>query len=85
MMGIPYEGRSEDLLVQGVIDLCFEEDEGLVLLDYKTDNVSKKGGAAVLKKRYGMQLDLYADALERASGKKVKEKLIYSFAIGRTV
>lgn len=85
MMGIPFENRSEDLLVQGVIDLCFEEEDGLVVLDYKTDKVSKKGGADVLKKRYGKQLELYAEAAGQAFGKPVKESVIYSFALNKTI
>lgn len=67
---------SEDLnLIQGVIDLFFEEDGELVLLDYKTDHVDER----TLAGRYKIQLDLYAGALSQITGKTVKEKLIYSF------
>ena len=85
MMGVDVDGRSEDLLVQGVMDLWFEESDGLVVVDYKTDKVSKRGGDKVLKKRYAKQLEIYADALSRATGKPVKECVIYSFGLGKEV
>lgn len=73
------EGASgETLLVQGIIDVWFEEEDGLVVLDYKTDRVQS---GKELKDRYRVQLDYYAQALERLTGKKVKEKIIYSFAL----
>lgn len=84
-MGTKVKGRSDELLVQGVIDLWFEEPDGLVVVDYKTDRVSKKTGEKVLKSRYLPQLKVYAEALEQATGKKVKECIIYSFALGRGV
>ncbi len=85
MMGVKAEGRSEDLLVQGVMDMWFEESDGLVVVDYKTDKVSRRGGDKVLKKRYAKQLEIYADALSRATGKPVKECVIYSFGMGKEV
>ena len=85
MMGIEIEGRSEDLLVQGVMDLWFEEDDGLVVVDYKTDKVNRRGGAKVLKDRYSKQLELYAQALSRAKNKPVKECVIYSFCLGKGI
>lgn len=84
VMGIPAsetdpEINSEQLvLVQGIIDLYFEEADGLVLLDYKTDSVRE---ARQLLDRYQTQMDLYARALAAATGKRVKEKLIYSFKL----
>lgn len=69
-------------LVQGVIDLYFEDEGKLYLVDYKTDRV-KNGpeGEQELKERYQIQLDLYAEALGKATGKKVAYKYIYSFAM----
>ena len=74
--------ETEEILVQGVIDVYFEEDGELVLLDYKTDRVSAEGE---LVKRYRTQLDYYAEALERLTHKKVKERLIYSFALEKII
>lgn len=70
---------TEDILVQGIIDVYFEEDGQLVVLDYKTDKVSE---SLELKEKYHAQLDYYAKALEQLLGKKVKEKIIYSFTLG---
>lgn len=72
----------ETIVVQGIIDAYFEEDGGIVLLDYKTDSVKD---ASELVKRYHVQLDKYADVLEQLTGMKVKEKVIYSFCLDTTV
>ena len=49
---------SERILIQGVIDVYFEEDDGVVLLDYKTDRIPKgEAGDKILIKRYKTQLD----------------------------
>ena len=68
----------ETILVQGIIDVYFEEEDGLVLLDYKTDRVNS---AEELKEKYHAQLDYYAQALEKLRDKPVKEKIIYSFGL----
>ena len=68
----------ECILVQGIIDVYFEEEGQLVVLDYKTDKVLC---ASELKERYSSQLKYYAEALEKLTGKKVKEKVIYSFGL----
>jgi ATP-dependent helicase/nuclease subunit A len=66
----------ERVLIQGIIDLWFEEEGEIVLVDYKTDKVTD---AKELVSRYGTQLELYGRALEQLTLKKVKERLIYSF------
>ncbi|MGN0335595.1 MAG: helicase-exonuclease AddAB subunit AddA [Lachnospiraceae bacterium] len=73
---------NQDILIQGVVDVYFEEDDGLVLADYKTDNIRS---AQELKNLYRKQLNLYAQALEQLTGKKVKERWIYSFTIGKEI
>ena len=74
----PSYPADETILVQGIIDAWFSEGEKLVLVDYKTDRVKEAGE---LEKRYGKQLMYYQQALERTTGKKVKEKIIYSLAL----
>lgn len=69
------EGRK--LLIQGVVDAYFEEADGLILVDYKTDYV-EKGGEAALYRKYAAQLNYYTEALEQLTGRKVKEKILYS-------
>lgn len=68
------------LLVQGIIDVWFEEEDGIVVLDYKTDKI---GRMEELREKYHRQLDYYAKALERLTGNRVKEKIIYSFTLGQ--
>ncbi len=90
MIGVPMremeEGIDSDeiVLVQGIIDLYMEEDDGIVLLDYKTDYV-EAGKEDVLVNRYKAQLLWYKRALEQMTGKKVKETLIYSFGVSKTL
>ena len=69
------------IMVQGIIDAFFCDGENIVLIDYKTDAVPS-GNGQELAKKYQAQLDQYAMALERLTGKKVSEKIIYSFTLG---
>lgn len=75
----------EPVLIQGVIDVCFEEDGKWVLLDYKTDAVRGNGGEDLLIQRYKVQLDYYQKALEQLTGKEVKERMIYSFGLNKEI
>lgn len=78
----PAWDQGEQILVQGIIDAFWEEADGLVLVDYKTDHV--KEGQELID-RYQRQMHYYCQALERAYGKKVKECYLYSFALGKAV
>lgn len=77
-------GAGEQLLLQGVIDCCIEENGRLVIIDYKTDRVS---GAALHERaeRYAGQLKAYALAAERMLGLPVKECMLYFLHTGETV
>lgn len=84
--GFPSE---ETVLIQGIIDVFFEEEDGFVVLDYKTDAVSSP---EELVERYGVQLACYSEALEQIFGypseggaKSVKERIIYSFKLGQEI
>ncbi len=77
--GFPEE---EMVLIQGIIDVFFEEDGHIVLLDYKTDSVKSE---KELTDRYKTQLDYYEEALARITDKPVSERLLYSFALQKTV
>lgn len=90
MLGIAAEeieevSESEEMvLIQGIIDAYFEEDGELVLVDYKTDYV-ERGQERSLAERYQVQLGYYARALEQLTGKRVREKIIYSFSLGEEI
>ncbi len=72
------------VLVQGIIDAYYETEEGIVLMDYKTDRL-EKGQEAVLVKRYGRQMELYAGALEQITGKPVARAVFYSFSLDKEI
>ena len=72
----------EKVILQGIIDAFIMEDDGIILVDYKTDRV--KDGKE-LRNRYQKQIDLYSEALEQILGKKVKRRVLYSFSLGEEV
>ena len=85
VIGIPARemevcSSDELVLIQGIIDAYMEEEDGLVLIDYKTDHVVR-GRESLLTERYGIQLEYYKRALEQMTGKKVTEKIIYSLTL----
>lgn len=83
----PFVMDYKGVLVQGIIDVFWLEEDRIVVLDYKTDRVKT---ADELKTRYETQLDLYADALTRIFSTKenkieLAEKLIYSFSLDEVI
>lgn len=76
------EDNVEKVILQGIIDAFIMEEEGIILVDYKTDRV--KDGEE-LRNRYQKQIDLYSKALEQILGKKVKRRVLYSFSLGEEV
>ncbi|GIN93216.1 ATP-dependent helicase/nuclease subunit A [Siminovitchia terrae] len=80
-----WDGEDESVIVQGMIDCIVLEEDGAILVDYKTDAITNRfpGGfdqaKKVLEKRYQMQVHLYGQAIEQIWKKKVKEKYLYFF------
>lgn len=74
----------ENVLIQGIIDCYFEEDDELVLIDYKTDYILE-GNLEDMVNKYRGQMALYKEALERITERKVKEIYIYSFELNKEV
>jgi ATP-dependent helicase/nuclease subunit A len=106
----------ETIILQGIIDCCFEEDGKMILIDYKTDYVSHRGsrgpgkhgdhpkpgdrsgkpgdrpdvwasdnGTEYIREKYRSQIEHYAAALERITGKEVAGKYLYLFHNGQTI
>ena len=79
-----FPGGGEDkILLQGIVDCFFEENGELVVIDFKTDYVT----ADTLEEKtnsYAPQIAWYSEALERITGKPVKERIIYFFALDAT-
>jgi ATP-dependent helicase/nuclease subunit A len=69
------------IIVQGIIDLLIKTPKGLVIVDYKTDNVSANE-APPRAELYRRQLDLYAQAAEAIIGIKVHSKWLYFLTPG---
>lgn len=67
--------KDEKILLQGTIDCFFEEEDGLVLLDYKTDDIPEESAKEAAEK-YRIQIECYKEAAERIFEKKVKESFI---------
>ncbi len=78
------EDYGEQVLVQGVIDCLLEEEDGFVIIDYKTDEI-RAGQLAEVVQRYQGQLNLYTLAVETILRRPVKEKYLYLFALGREI
>jgi ATP-dependent helicase/nuclease subunit A len=74
------EGRK--VIVQGMIDACFVENGGWILVDYKTDRNQNPEEAA---KAHAAQLTIYQKALEDATGMKVLEKNVAFLSLGVNV
>lgn len=82
-----YDARvapEDQVLLQGVVDCFFEEDGALVVLDFKTDRITKDETASRAA-FYTPQLNAYAAALERIMEQPVREKLLYFFQTGECV
>ena len=81
-----YEEEIEDeILVQGIIDLYYiNQDNEVILVDYKTDYVAK-GKENELVKKYISQLELYKKALEESLQRKVDKTYIYSVYLGKEI
>ncbi|MBM6828307.1 helicase-exonuclease AddAB subunit AddA [Anaerotignum lactatifermentans] len=77
-----YCNMEEYIQINGIMDCFFYEEDGVVLVDYKSDRVYDE---EILKERYQIQMALYREALERVTDRPVKEVYLYSFAMGKAV
>lgn len=81
----------DNQIIQGIVDCLFLEDDGRwVLLDYKTDRVQHLVNDDSLleremKKRYELQLSIYAQAIETILQVEIKEKMLYLFDVDKTI
>ena len=74
-----YDG--EKIIVQGIIDLYFEDSAGnITLVDYKTDYCKTQEEQAAVAKKYARQLELYGQAMEKILKKSVNKKYLYLFS-----
>ena len=72
----------EPIMLQGIADCVFKEEDGIVIVDYKTDYVTEE---SELRERYAMQLSIYKEAIAAQFSLPVKECLLYSLHLGRAI
>lgn len=80
----PDRQEEDTILVQGIMDGYFETEDGIVLMDYKTDSL-KPGQEELLISRYQTQMELYKEALENMMGRPVTACVFYSFSLGKAI
>lgn len=88
---VPFTYAKEDSegdyqIIQGIVDCLFEEEDGWVLLDYKTDRLYQiEDIETEMSARYEVQLSVYTEAVEAILKVSVKEKLLYLFSAEKEV
>ena len=81
------DGR--EMLVQGVIDCCFEENGRMIIIDYKSNFIrpgrQHQAELERIKDEYKVQIELYSEAIEKGTGMRVGEAYLYLFASGEAI
>jgi ATP-dependent helicase/nuclease subunit A len=76
--------EGEQVLLQGVVDCALLDDDGIIVLDFKTDYVTEEN-LSELTERYRQQVRTYAHALQRIYRMEVKASYLYFFRLNRFV
>ena len=83
------ERQGRKMLIQGVIDCCFEEDGRMIVIDYKSSLIrpdrSRESEIRRIQDEYRVQIELYSEAVAKGTGKPVSEAYLYLFATGDAV
>ncbi|WP_223592897.1 helicase-exonuclease AddAB subunit AddA [Neobacillus bataviensis] len=80
-----WKDENESVFVQGIIDCILEDENGLILIDYKSDGINDryKGGFTqarpILENRYRLQIDIYSKAIEQIWRRKVSQRFLFFF------
>ena len=81
--------NGREMLVQGVVDCCFEENGRMILADYKSNFIrpgrQHQAELERIRDEYKVQIELYSEAVEKGTGMKVSEAYLYLFASGETI
>ena len=75
---------NDSILIQGIIDCYFYEGDEVVIIDYKTDDITQVS-VDMIKNKYKPQILSYKEAVERLTNKKVKGCYLYLFDIGQSI
>ena len=76
--------KGEKILLQGVVDCALLEEDGITIIDFKTDYVTEETLSQIIS-RYRGQVQTYSDALQRIYEKPVKNRYLYLFGLERFV
>jgi len=76
--------EGEQVLLQGVVDCAILEEDGITVIDFKTDHVTEET-LPMLTDRYYDQLRVYSEALEKIYQKRIKKACLYFFKLNRFV
>ncbi len=75
----------EKVLIQGIIDAFYIQDNEVYIVDYKTDRVPAENGEQILIERYKKQLELYCGAIKQITGMNVRDCYIYSVSLNKAI
>ena len=81
----PAASMGDTILLQGVVDCCFETEQGITVVDFKTDHVRTPEEVADRAAHYRAQLEAYSLALEQVLEKKVFRRTLYFLNVGESV
>ena len=81
----PAASAEDEMLLQGVVDCCFETEQGITVVDFKTDRVFREEDLARRAEEYRPQLEAYSRALAQVLEKPVVRRVLYFLAPGREV
>jgi ATP-dependent helicase/nuclease subunit A len=73
---VPVAAPVGETVLEGFIDLLFEEEGALIVVDYKTDSLETEEDIAARSAHYRIQMGAYALALQEATGRSVKEVIL---------
>lgn len=79
----------KDIMVQGVVDCCFEEGGKMILIDYKSSFIHPgkplESEVQRIRDEYKVQIELYSEALYKGTGKEVEEAYLYLFTVSEAI
>lgn len=81
----PAASAGDEMLLQGVVDCCFETEQGITVVDFKTDRIFREEDLARRAEEYRPQLEAYSRALAQVLEKPVVRRVLYFLAPGREV
>nr|WP_317284204.1 helicase-exonuclease AddAB subunit AddA [uncultured Dysosmobacter sp.] len=81
----PDAAAGETILLQGVVDCCFETEDGITVVDFKTDRVLTDAEVRRRAEQYRPQLEAYSRALARVLERPVVRRELYFLRAGTSI